>query len=166
MIFLSLGTLFGCSTVKVYEASTGLPAKNYIVTLKTPGESEPIMAQFYIVRMVNKGKYQYEPEYYDIFKEAVISHFEAQRTTSLGMVIRILNPTGQRLSLIYRKRSLTEEDKNSHLKEDEIVYSGNGQDVQRFIDCPMTTGKFKTGLFVYRDDFLLFEFANFKYEVK
>jgi len=143
-----------------------LPAKNYIVTLKTPDESEPIMAQFYIVRMVNKGKYQYEPEYYDIFKEAVISHFEAQRTTSMGMVIRILNPTGQKLSLTYKKRSLTEEDKNYRLKEDEIVYSGNERDVQRFIDCPMTTGKYETGLFVYREDFLLFEFANFKYEVK
>ena len=71
MIFLSVATLCGCANVKVYETSTGSPAKNYEVTLKTRGESEPVISQFYIVRMVNKGKYQYEPEYYDILKEAV-----------------------------------------------------------------------------------------------
>ncbi len=103
LIFLSVATLFGCASVKVYEASTGEPVKNYEVTLKTLGESEPVISQFYIVRMVNKGKYQYEPEYYDLLKEAVISHVEAQRTMSLWMVIRILNPTGVKISLTYRR---------------------------------------------------------------
>ena len=94
MMFLSVAALCGCADVKVYETSTGLPVRNYEVTVKTPGESEPVIAQFHIVRMVNKGKYEYEPEYYDILKETVISHFEAERTMSLRMVIRILNPTG------------------------------------------------------------------------
>lgn len=166
MIFLSVATLCGCSNVKVYETSTGSPAKNYEVTVKTPGESEPVIAQFYIVRMVNKGKYQYEPEYYDILKETVINHFEAERTMSLRMGIRILNPTGLRISLTYRAQSLTEEDKDNWVTKDEVVYSGNERDLQRSIDCAMTTGQHETGLWVYRDNFLLFEFANFKYKVE
>ncbi len=143
-----------------------MPVKNYEVTVKTPGESEPVIAQFYIVRMVNKGKYQYEPEYYDIFKETVLSHFEAQRTMSLNMVIRILNPTGLRISLTYRARSLTEGDKDNGVTKEEIVYSGNERDVRRSIGCPVTIGQHETGLWVYRDNFLLFEFANFKYKVE
>jgi hypothetical protein len=166
MIFLSVAALCGCSNVKVYEASTGSPVKNYEVTVKTPSESEPVIAQFYIVRMVNKGKYQYDPEYCNILKEMVINHFEAQRTMSLRMVIRILNPTGLRISLTYRTQSLTEEDKDNWVTKDEVVYSGNERDLQRSIDCPMTTGQHETGLWVYRDKFLLFEFANFKYEVE
>lgn len=166
LIFLSLAALVGCANLKVYEASTGLPVKNYEVTVKTPGESEPVIAQFYIVRMVNKGKYQYEPEYYDIFKETVLSHFEAQRTMSLNMVIRILNPTGLRISLTYRARSLTEGDKDNGVTKEEIVYSGNERDVRRSIGCPVTIGQHETGLWVYRDNFLLFEFANFKYKVE
>ena len=166
MMCLSVAALCGCANVKVYEASTGSPVKNYEVTVKTPGESEPVIAQFYIVRMVNKSKYQYEPEYYDILKETVISHFEAERTMSLRMVIRILNPTGLRISLTYRTESLTEEDKDNWVTKDEVVYSGNERDLQRSIDCPMTIGQHETGLWVYRDDFLLFEFANFKYKVE
>ena len=116
--------------------------------------------------MVNKSKYQYEPEYYDILKETVISHVEAERTMSLRMVIRILNPTGLRISLTYRTQSLTEEDKDNWVTKDEVVYSGNERDLQRSIDCPMTIGRHETGLWVYRDNFLLFEFANFKYKVE
>ena len=146
--------------------STGEPVKNYEVTLKTLGEFEPVTSQFYIVRIVNTGKYQYEPEYYDILKEAVISAIEAQRTMSLRLVIRILNPTGIKISLTYRKRSLTEEDKNNWVTKDEVVYSGNETDIQRSIDCPITAGQYETGLWVYRGGFLLFEFANFKYKVE
>ena len=166
LIFLSVATLFGCASVRVYETSTGEPVKNYEVTLKTIGESEPVTSQFYIVRMVNKGKYQYEPEYYDLLKEAVISHEEAQRTISLWMVIRIINPTGVNLSLTYTTRSLTEEDKDNWVTKNELVYSGKELDIQRSIDCPMTIGQHETGLRVYRDGFLLFEFANFKYKVE
>ena len=166
LIFLSVATLFGCASVRVYDESTGEPVKNYEVTLKTLGEFEPVVAQFYIVRTVNKGKYQYEPEYYDILKEAVISHLEAQRTMSLWMVIRILNPTGTKISLTYRTRSLTEEDKDNWVTKDEVVYSGKELDIQRSIDCPMTIGQHETGLWVYREGFLLFEFANFKYKVE
>jgi len=164
--FLECGHVFGCASVRVYEASTGEPVKNYEVTLKTLGDFEPVISQLYVVREVKKGKYQYEPEYYDILKEAVISHVEAERTLCLRMVIRILNPTGVKFSLTYNTRSLTEEDKDNWVTKDEVVYSGNELDILRSIDCPMTVGQHEAGLSVYRDGFLLFEFANFKYKVE
>lgn len=166
LIFLNVAALFGCASVKVYDESTGEPVKNYEVTLKTLGEFDPIEAQFHIVRTVNKGKYEYEPEYYDILKGAVISATEAQRTMSLRMVVRILNPTGRKISLTYRTRYLTEENKGTWLTEDEVVYSGSELDIQRSIDCPMTIGQHVTSLLVYRGGFLLFEFADFQYKVE
>ena len=166
LIFLSV-TLCGCAGVS-NDASTGGPVKNYEVTLKTVSDLEPVASQFYIVRLVNKGKYQYDPEYYDILKEAVISHLEAERTLCLRIVIRILNPTGTKFSLTYRMRSLSliEGDKGNWVTKDEVVYSGKELDIQRSIDCPITAGQYETGLWVYRGGFLLFEFANFKYKVE
>jgi hypothetical protein len=164
------GSVFvGCAGVKVYEASTGEPVRDYEVTLRTLGEFEPVTAQFHIVRMVNRGKYQYEPEYYDILKEAVISSSEAEKTMSLRMVIRITNPSGIGLSLAYRARSLPDKekaDKGNWILEDEVVYSGKERDIVRSIDCPMTSGRHEAGVWVYRDTFLLFEFGNFKYKVE
>jgi hypothetical protein len=164
-----VATLCGCAGERGYKESTGEgePVKKYEVTLKTFGESEPVTSQFYIVRVVNIGESKYEPEYYDILKEAVISHhLEAETTLCLRIVTRILNPAGTQFSLIYKTRFLAEEDKDNWVAKDEIVYSGNERDILRSIDCPMTIGRHETGLCVYRDGFLLFVFANFKYKVE
>ena len=64
------------------------------------------------------------------------------------------------------KIKIPKEDKPGWISKDEVVYTGKDRDVLRFIDCPMTKGKHKVGLWVYRDNFLLFEFANFEYIVK
>ena len=166
LIFLSVATLCGCAGQRGYEEASIGRVKNYEVTLQTRGEFAPVTSQFYIVRVVNKGKYQYDPEYYDILKEAVISRLEAERTLCLKIVTRILNPTGTKFSLTYKTRSLTEEDKDNWVAKDEVVYSGNELDILRSIDCPMTIGQHETRLCVYREGFLLFEFANFKYKVE
>lgn len=152
----------GCTKVELYESSTGMPARNYEIIMQTPGELEPVTAKFHIVRTVNAGNHRYIEEYYDIYKDMVISRAEAERTMSLRLMIHILNPAGLNLSLNSRKQSL--EDRGS--RKIDVLHSGREQDILKFVDCPMAIGQHKAGLLVYRDKFMLFDFADFSYTVE
>ncbi len=51
-------------------------------------------------------------------------------------------------------------------KSDETIYTDNDPDVRRDIDCPLTPGPHEASVYVYRDRFLLFQFASFKHNVE
>jgi hypothetical protein len=158
-------SFYGCATpqMTVIEKSSGLPALNYEINIRTPNPEEKFNAIFYVTRSEEKSKYSFQPEYLDMFRETP-HQIEQKKTAGLYMSLRLVNPKGLSYSVIhsvlYRK-----EGEKEFKRTDDKIYSGNDADKSWVINCPLDAGEYQTMVTIFRGENIMFLFGDFHYIV-
>jgi len=153
--------LVGCaSNIMVYESQTGLPVKNYELTISS---TYGMKTMFHIVQSKEVSKESSIPVYLNLYETYSL---DSDNTKKVEMVIRVYNPKKEKYR-IYKEVKHRPPFSWNYQESKSDIYYGNDLDKTFQLVCPVDKGNYIVSAVVLSEDNIpLSVYQDFKYVIK